>query len=55
MMMGVRGYVVLPKGIYEIAVWAVNDCGSADFTSIQAAVAAANEEDSIEVWDRSYI
>jgi pectin methylesterase-like acyl-CoA thioesterase len=33
----------------------VDDGGGADFTSIQAAVVAAIDGDSIEVWGGSYV
>jgi pectin methylesterase-like acyl-CoA thioesterase len=37
------------------ATWVVDDNGGADFTSIQAAVDAAIDGDSIEVWGGSYV
>ena len=37
------------------ATCAVDDSGGADFTSIQTAVVAAIDGDSIEVWGGSYV
>ncbi|CAD6493273.1 MAG: hypothetical protein CHKLHMKO_00445 [Candidatus Argoarchaeum ethanivorans] len=35
--------------------WVVTDDDGADFTNIQAAVDAAIDGDSVEVWDGSYV
>jgi len=58
MMMFSAGVLAVLLGAFAGAasakVWTVNDDDGADFASIQAAVGAASEGDSIKVWGGSY-
>jgi len=51
---GVLAVLLACAGMAAGATWVVDDGGGADFVSIQAAVGAASEGDSIKVWGGSY-